>query len=352
MYQYLSHSLKVLSDKNTVYKPNRTGVDSVSRFGHQNEYDLSEGFPISTTKKIPFKQVVHELLWFLRGDTNIKYLVNNGVHIWDDNAFQHFLIRQGRMDIKPYTQEWIDGKGEFIERIKVDDGFSKFNGTLGDVYGKQWRKWRNYEGGQIDQIKKTIESLRNFPNSRRHIVSAWNVAEVDSMALPPCHSLFQFNVSDGKLDCQLYQRSCDMFLGVPFNIASYALLTHIVAQQTGLKPGSFIHTFGDAHFYCGRGKRGEWYSKNLQALKLMLGECSKDSDFLELTKFIEGSAPVEEPLENGLDHVTGILEQMARMPRKLPKVKINNKDLEELTVEDFELIDYEPHPHIRRMMAV
>ncbi len=352
MKQYLDHSLRVLTDKHTVYKPNRTGVDSISRFGGQTEYDLSEGFPLVTTKRVPFKHIAHELLWFLSGDTNIRTLLRNGVHIWDDNAFHHFLRAQCRdKEVRPYTQQWNDEKSAFINRVKNDDEFARQYGTLGDVYGKQWRSWKT-NSGEIDQLDKVVKMIRDSPNSRRQIISAWNPAEVDNMALPPCHSFFQFNVADGKLDCNMYQRSADMFLGVPFNVASYALLTHILAGQTGLKPGRFIHSFGDAHFYCGRGDRGAWYGRHLDKVEEMLGKCSSPDDFLRLKTYIESVAPAEAGLETGLDHVTGIIEQLARAPRKLPRLSIANKRLEDLTTDDFELSDYDPYPTIKRTMAV
>ncbi len=348
MEQYLDHSIKILTDKHTVYKPNRTGVDSISRFGGQTEYDLSEGFPLATTKKVPFKHVVHELLWFMSGDTNIRTLLRNGVHIWDDNAFHHFLRRQGRdKEVRPYTQQWNDEKAAFIGCIQNDEEFAREYGTLGDVYGKQWRAWKT-PSGEMDQLDKVVKMIGNSPSSRRQIVSAWNPSEVDSMALPPCHAFFQFNVADGKLDCNMYQRSADMFLGVPFNVASYTLLTHIIAGQTGLKPGRFIHSFGDAHFYCGRGERGEWYGNNLNVVK----EGVKERDFTGLKELIEREAPAEEGLETGLDHVTGILEQLSRTPGQLPKLVVAKKNLENLTVDDFELFGYNSHPTIKRTMAV
>ena len=209
MQQYLDLLRRVRTDG--IMRGDRTGTGTQSVFGHQMRFDLSQGFPCLTTKKLHLKSIIHELLWFLAGDTNIKYLKDHGVSIWDD---------------------WADENGE-----------------LGPVYGHQWRSWPAPDGGTIDQIANILKSIRDNPNSRRHIVSAWNVAEVDHMALPPCHCLFQFYVADGKLSCQLYQRSCDIFLGVPFNIASYALLTMMVAQVTGLKPGDFVHTLGDAHLY-------------------------------------------------------------------------------------------------------
>ena len=264
MQQYLDLLRRVRTDG--VMRGDRTGTGTQSVFGHQMRFDLSEGFPCLTTKKLHLKSIIHELLWFLAGDTNIKYLKDNGVSIWD---------------------EWADENGE-----------------LGPVYGHQWRSWPTPEGGTIDQIANILKSIRENPNSRRHIVSAWNVAEVDNMALPPCHCLFQCYVADGKLSCQLYQRSCDIFLGVPFNIASYALLTMMVAQVTGLKAGDFVHTLGDAHLY--------------------------------------------------MNHLSQADEQLTRDPRPLPTMWINPEvtDLFAFTFDDFELKDYDPHPHIKAPIAV
>jgi thymidylate synthase len=244
----------------------RTGTGTRSVFGHQMRFDLSEGFPLLTTKKLHLKSIIHELLWFLTGDTNIAYLKENGVRIWD---------------------EWADE-----------------NGDLGPVYGYQWRSWPNPAGGNIDQIQKVLDQIRQNPNSRRIIVSAWNPALVDEMALPPCHCLFQFYVADGKLSCQLYQRSADTFLGVPFNIASYALLTMMVAQVCDLEPGDFVHSFGDVHLYHNHFEQAEL--------------------------------------------------QLSREPRALPQMKINPevKDLFAFKFEDFELHNYDPHPHIKAAVSV
>jgi thymidylate synthase len=247
-------------------KHDRTGTGTISVFGYQMRFNLQEGFPLVTTKKLHLKSIIHELIWFLQGDTNIKYLKDNGVRIWD---------------------EWADA-----------------DGNLGPVYGYQWRSWPTPDGGSIDQIKQIIHQIKNNPDSRRIIVSAWNVADVNQMALPPCHSLFQFYVADGKLSCQLYQRSADIFLGVPFNIASYALLTMMVAQVCGLEYGDFIHTFGDAHLY---------------------------NNHLEQTRL-----------------------QLSRDPRPLPTMKINPdvKDIFDFKFEDFTLENYDPWPHIKGAVAV
>ncbi len=249
-----------------IRKEDRTGTGTVSVFGYQMRFDLAAGFPLVTTKKVHLRSILHELLWFLQGDTNIRYLHENKVTIWD---------------------EWADA-----------------NGDLGPVYGHQWRSWPTADGGSIDQISQVIEQLRNNPDSRRIIVSAWNVGEIDKMALPPCHTFFQFYVANGKLSCQLYQRSADIFLGVPFNIASYALLTLMMAQVTGLEPGDFVHTFGDAHLY--------------------------------------------------LNHLEQADLQLSRTPHPLPHMQINPAvdDLFAFRFEDFELRDYDPHPHIKAPVAV
>lgn len=265
MQQYLD-LLRHVRD-NGVRKSDRTGTGTVSVFGYQMRFDLSEGFPCLTTKKLHLRSIIHELLWFLSGDTNIKYLNDNGVSIWD---------------------EWADPK----------------TGDLGHVYGYQWRSWPTPNGGHIDQIKQLVESLKNNPDSRRHIVSAWNVADIPNMALPPCHALFQFYVADGKLSCQLYQRSADLFLGVPFNIASYALLTLMMAQVVGLEPGEFIHTLGDTHIY--------------------------------------------------LNHLEQVETQLARTPRALPTMQINPevKDIFGFKYEDFSLEGYDPWPGIKAPISV
>ncbi len=264
MQQYLDLMRHVR--ENGAEKGDRTGTGTLSVFGHQMRFDLAHGFPLITTKRLHIKSIIYELLWFLKGDTNITYLKENGVRIWD---------------------EWADE-----------------NGDLGPVYGHQWRSWPTPDGRKVDQIAAVVNSLKGSPDSRRHIVCAWNVADVDQMALPPCHCLFQFYVADGKLSCQLYQRSADIFLGVPFNIASYALLTHMMAHVTGLKPGEFIHTFGDAHLY--------------------------------------------------LNHLTQADEQLTREPLPLPRLVIKRdvEAIDQFRFDDFEIIGYETHPHIAAPVAV
>jgi thymidylate synthase len=264
MKQYLDLLQHVL-DKGAE-KKDRTGTGTKSIFGYQMRFNLDEGFPLMTTKKLHLKSIIYELLWFLKGDTNIKYLNDNQVNIWN---------------------EWADKEG-----------------NLGHIYGFQWRSWPSYQGGSIDQISTVIRSIKENPDSRRHIVSAWNVGDLSNMALPPCHVLFQFYVADGRLSCQLYQRSADIFLGVPFNIASYALLLIMVAKVTGLKPGDFIHTLGDAHIYN--------------------------------------------------NHMEQANTQLAREPRPLPVMKLNRgvKNIEDFTFSDFTLENYEPHPHIKAPISV
>jgi thymidylate synthase len=292
-----------------VKKTDRTGTGTLSLLGHQMRFDLSKGFPLLTTKKVPIKAIIHELIWFMRGDTNLKYLADNNVHIWDEWPYKAYLVRNNIPVPQTGSEEWNTGIKEFIEKIKSDVEFAKEYGNLGPIYGYQWRSWSTPNGGHIDQLKNVIERIKTHPDDRRLIVSAWNVADIDEMAkagLPPCHCLFQFYVADGKLSCQLYQRSCDTFLGVPFNIASYALLVMMVAQVTGLKPGEFVWTGGDVHLY--------------------------------------------------LNHLDQVETQLARKNdiRPMPTMKINPdiKNIEDFTINDFELIDYNPHDSIKAPIAV
>ncbi|RKX65526.1 MAG: thymidylate synthase [Tenericutes bacterium] len=264
MEQYLNMLERIMVEGRR--QSNRTGIDTLKVFGHQERFDLEEGFPLLTTKKLYTRAITHELLWFIKGLTNISYLNENKVKIWN---------------------EWADENGE-----------------LGPIYGKQWRSWPDYNGGSIDQLAQVINDIKENPNGRRHIVSSWNVAQISEMALPPCHCLFQFDVTDGELSCQLYQRSCDTFLGVPYNIASYALLTHMVAHVTGLKPKEFIHTFGDLHLY--------------------------------------------------INHLEQAKEQLSREPRPLPTLALNSdvKSIDDFKYEDIEIKGYDPHPPIKAQIAV
>lgn len=309
MKQYLD-LLKDIRD-NGVGKDDRTGTGTRSVFGRQIRFDLSEGFPAVTTKKLYMRSIIHELLWFLAGDSNLEYLAQNDVHIWDEWPYRNYVQQTTGKTVTAadtLTQEWKDGMAEFVQKIATDHDFAMKWGNLGPVYGYQWRHWPDGKGGEIDQIQRVIDTLKTNPTSRRNIVSAWNVADIDEMAiagLPPCHTIFQFNVREGKyLDCQLYQRSADTFLGVPFNIASYALLTSMIAQVTGFEPGDFVHTFGDAHIYN--------------------------------------------------NHIDQVNEQLSREPLPLPKLKLNPdvKNIFDFKFADIELIGYESHPAIKAPIAV
>ncbi|MFZ2149901.1 MAG: thymidylate synthase [Minisyncoccia bacterium] len=295
--------------KNGAVKTDRTGTGTKSLLGYQMRFNLADGFPLLTTKKVPIKSIIHELLWFMRGDTNLKYLADNNVHIWDEWPFKAYLVRNNIPVPKTDSEEWNTGIKEFIEKIKTDEKFAKDYGNLGPIYGYQWRSWPAPNGKHIDQLAKVIEDIKKTPDSRRLIVSAWNVADLEEMekaGLPPCHCFFQFYVVDGKLSCQLYQRSCDTFLGVPFNIASYAIFTMIIAQITGLQAGEFVWTGGDVHLY----------SNHLEQVKLQL---SRRNDI-----------------------------------RPMPQMKINpsKMKIEDFTIEDFELVDYNPHDSIKAPIAV
>lgn len=286
-----------------VKKEDRTGTGTVSIFGHQMRFDLAHGFPLVTSKKVHLKSILHELLWFIRGDTNIRYLVENGVGIWNDWPYQNWLRETGQdTSLEIYSPEWRAVMKEFIEKIKTDSDFAAQYGDLGPVYGKQWRNF-----GGVDQLTQLIEDIKSNPDSRRLIVSAWNPQDIPVMVksgLPPCHSLFQFYVVDGKLSCQLYQRSADVFLGVPFNIASYAILTMMIAQVSGLGLGDFVHTFGDAHLY--------------------------------------------------LNHMDQVEEQLSRSTFDLPTMKINSQvtSLFDFVFDDFELQNYQSHGPIAAPVAV
>lgn len=290
-----------------VKKTDRTGTGTISVFGYQMRFDLQKGFPLLTTKKVFLTGIIHELLWFIKGDTNLRYLAEKNVHIWDEWPYKAYLIKNQLPIPKSDSEEWKIGIKEFATKIISDDSFSKEYGDLGPIYGYQWRHWKTPDGKIVDQLKEAVDMIKKTPDSRRIIVSAWNPADIEEMAkagLPPCHCLFQFYVANNKLSCQLYQRSCDVFLGVPFNIASYALLTMMIAQVCGLEPGEFVWTGGDTHLY--------------------------------------------------LNHLEQVDEQLSREPRNSPTMKINPAvtDLFEFAFEDFTLEGYDPHPAIKAPIAV
>ncbi len=359
MEQYLELVEDVLA--NGTYSHNRTAVDTLSKKGHMYRVDLQEGFPLLTTKKMDgkrWKQVANELLLFLRGETRLREFVGRDVTIWNEWPFQRYLHETGQADeYEQYSSEWFAKMDEFVDRVKEDDEFAERWGDLGPIYSKQWRQWDGADGEEYDQVSRVIQNIREKPHSRRHVVSAWKPDELDEMALPPCHTLYQFHVDDGKLSCQLYQRSADIALGVPFNIASYALLTHIVTQEVNretdldLEPGEFIHVFGDAHIYCGKGERGEFYRENREELQDMVRDAEKREDFAAIADLIREEAPPEEG-RDGLDHVPGLLEQLSRETLEKPSIEVVDKPFEELSFDDIELEDYESHDSISFSVAV
>ena len=313
MKQYLDLGQKVLNEGHI--KNDRTNTGTKSIFGHQMRFDLAAGFPLLTTKRVPLGLIKSELLWFLKGDTNIRFLLAHNNHIWDEWAFKNYVESPdyqgpdmtdfGRRCLvdEAFNQVYQAQLADFCQRILTDDAFAQKFGDLGKVYGYQWSHWQTSRGEVIDQISDVIEQIKNTPDSRRLIVSAWNPEDIPSMALPPCHTLFQFYVKDGKLSCQLYQRSADIFLGVPFNIASYSLLTHLIAKECNLEVGEFVHTFGDAHIY-----------KN---------------------------------------HIDAVEEQLSRSSYNPPKLNINTeKSLFDIDYEDLEIQDYQSHPSIKAPIAV
>tara|TARA_Y100000034_G_scaffold107833_1_gene137734 strand:+ start:2981 stop:4069 length:1089 start_codon:yes stop_codon:yes gene_type:complete len=359
--QYLDHCKEVLTSPHSGFKGGSKGSGLISLFGYQNEYDLRKGFPLITTKKMFKNSMIHELIWFIRGDSNIKYLEDNKAPIWRGNAFEYNLKGMVEKGIFPkkivkYSKEWDKAMDEYGQRIRENPEFAAEWGNAGPIYGRQWRHWKHIdEDGKIselDQLGDVLENMKKKPLGKKHIISSWNHGDIPSMSLPPCHVMFQMTANEEEeMDLQLYQRSCDMFLGVPFNIGSYALLTHMVSQKVGLKPRRFIHTFGDSHFYSGLKKRSQWYKENSDELKDRVKNVSDREEHLEVLEWINKNAP-SDPTEERYDHITAILEQLSREPRKLPKLHIAKKDLYKLTIEDFKIEDYTSHNPIRRTMAV
>lgn len=311
---YLDLGKKLLTEGHQ--KGDRTGTGTKSLFGYQMRFDLSEGFPLLTTKRVPFGLIKSELLWFIKGDTNIRYLLQHNNHIWDEWAFERYVQSEdykgpdmtdfGRRALQDedFNQQYQKELKAFCEKIVEDEAFAEKYGDLGNIYGSQWRHWETKDGGFIDQLGDVIEMIKTNPNSRRLIISAWNPEDVPSMALPPCHTMFQFYVNDGKLSCQLYQRSADVFLGVPFNIASYALLTHLIAHETNLEVGDFVHTLGDAHLYS--------------------------------------------------NHEEQMTEQLSRTPKAFPKLLLNQdkQSVFDFEMEDIKIEGYDPAPAIKAPVAV
>lgn len=312
--EYLTLMKRILDEGTD--RGDRTGTGTRSVFGHQMRFDLSKGFPLLTTKRVSLNLIKSELLWFLKGDTNIKYLLEHNNHIWDEWAFKRYVESDdyngpdmedfGRRAVNDpeFNEIYQEELKKFNDRVVNDEAFSEKHGTLGNVYGAQWRSWSGADGLVVDQISRVIESIKTNPTSRRHIVTAWNPSEVDHMALPPCHTIFQFYVANGKLSCQLYQRSADVFLGVPFNIASYALLTHLIAHECGLEVGDFVHTLGDAHIYS--------------------------------------------------NHFDQVNEQLSRDIREFPKLVLNKdkRSIFDFEMDDIKVEDYHPHKRIKAPIAV
>lgn len=311
---YLDLGKKLLTEGHQ--KGDRTGTGTKSLFGYQMRFDLSEGFPLLTTKRVPFGLIKSELLWFIKGDTNIRYLLQHNNHIWDEWAFERYVQSEDyqgpdmtdfghrALQDEEFNKQYQAEMKAFCEKILEDEDFAEKYGDLGNIYGSQWRHWETKEGGFIDQLGDVIEMIKTNPNSRRLIISAWNPEDVPSMALPPCHTMFQFYVNDGKLSCQLYQRSADVFLGVPFNIASYALLTHLIAHETNLEVGDFVHTLGDAHLYS--------------------------------------------------NHEEQMKEQLSRTPKAFPTLRLNQEkqSVFDFEMEDIQIEDYDPAPAIKAPVAV
>jgi thymidylate synthase len=390
--QYLEYAKEILTSENSDFKGGSKGAGIISLFGYQNRYDLTEGFPLVTTKQMPAKSksMFTELLWFLKGDTNIRYLEQNGSPVWRADVFNHNLEKMTEEGIYPknmekYSPEWNAAKDDYGKRIRDDPEFAEKWGDAGPIYPKQWRLWskfspvenqeqlyvenkkgifvpfegKAYVEEEIDQVRNMIEGLKKKPTGKKHILTGWNVGDLEEMSLPPCHLLFQATGNEnGELKMQLYQRSCDSFLGVPFNIAQYAALTQIIAKEAGMIPKTFVHTFGDAHFYASIGERTKWYKDNFKEFQNRTREArnweEKTGDktsYLEVVDWINKNAPSDGNMER-YDHITAILEQLANNPLELCKLEIAEKPFDQLELKDFEIKDYKHHQRISREMCV
>lgn len=390
--QYLDYSLDILTSPRSNFKGGSKESGIISLFGYQNRYDLTKGFPLITTKQMPAKSksMFTELLWFLKGNTNIEYMEENNSPVWRADAFQHNLEKMSDAGIYPkgmqkYSPEWTAAKEDYGKRIKEDHNFAMSWGDAGPIYPKQWRRWskfsplenqeqlyvknkagefvpfegKAYKEEQIDQVRNMIEGLKKNPTGKKHILNGWNVADIKDMSLPPCHLLFQATANEnGELEMELYQRSCDSFLGVPFNIAQYAALTQIVAKEADMTPKTFIHTFGDAHFYTSIGERTMWHKENFKEVQGKIRDArdlekrtGDKSGYLEIVEWINKRAPADGNMEN-YDHLTAILEQLANEPLGLCKLEIADKPFDKLELDDFDIKDYKHHQRISREMCV
>ena len=390
--QYREYAKEILTSPRSNFKGGSKGAGIISLFGYQNNYDLTKGFPLLTTKQMPAKSksMFVELLWFLKGDTNIEYLEKNNSPVWRADVFNYNLEKMAEAGIYPkdmikYSPEWNAAKDDYGEKIKTDHNFAKNWGDAGPIYPKQWRRWskyspvdspetlymknesgvfvpanvKAYEETEIDQVRGMIEGLKKKPTGKKHILSGWNVADIEDMSLPPCHTLFQATGNEnGEMEMQMYQRSCDSFLGVPFNIAQYAAMTNIIAKEAGMVPKTFIHTFGDAHFYASIGERTKWYGNNFKEFQkrtrdaVSLEEITGDREgYLEVRDWINKNAPADGNMEN-YDHVTAVLEQLANEPLGFCNLEIADKPFEELELGDFDITNYNHHKRIKREMCV
>ena len=381
--QHINHSLDILTSPKSGFKKGSKGSGLISLFGYQTDYDLTKGMPLATTKYLFRRQATEELLWFMKGDTNIKPLEDKDVKVWRGNAFEYNLpgmIRESILpgDIVKYSSDWDDAMIMYGDMIREDrDGFAEQFGDSGPIYPEQWRRWAKYnkvsnqikidgkfqdiytrDPNGIDQLANMIEGLKKKPQGKKHIVSAWNPADVPKMSLPPCHVLYQASCDEnGGLELHLYQRSSDMFLGVPFNDLQYSYLTAIIANEIGGFPKRLIHSFGDTHFYTGLGNRTPWYRENIEELKKRVSDERPSGDFSGTLEWIDKNAPKDidnpdSPSEERYDHVTAILEQASNQPLPSPQLKIADRPFDELEYKDFKLIDYNHHQKIERGMLV